>query len=202
MCLCYCISGGLPRDLIRTCRNLIIAAEHFGDEKQLDALCGALLQADISSKVQALETAASEIPLSESVGFIELLNSLDVRSLSDNAAITAALSTPVPVVSNGNPTDHLLDSYASLNHIRSELGIYMIYVGLIFTLFTRLPWGHAELTTPEANRTFERMARLRQAFAINPGFAASLARELMTKGSEPPTAPAAQITSSPRIAEH
>ncbi len=64
-CLCHCLAGGLPRDLIRVTRNLVDIAEHFptpaggtGQPSQtLGELCTALVRAEHRGKMEAAITA-------------------------------------------------------------------------------------------------------------------------------------------------
>jgi len=75
--LCYCISGGLPRDLVRVCRNLIIEVQDRPDRRSLAKLCLAVVGADLLAKLHANEVVASDIPLERYVlNFLQELRSL------------------------------------------------------------------------------------------------------------------------------
>jgi hypothetical protein len=49
LCLCYALSGGLPRDLIRVAREVVQVAEDNGNgaPRKLDAIAGKLLRNDL-----------------------------------------------------------------------------------------------------------------------------------------------------------
>jgi len=51
--LCHCLSGGLPRDLIRVARHAVIAAERGEDTKGLAAVCQQLVLEDLRRKLDA-----------------------------------------------------------------------------------------------------------------------------------------------------
>ena len=68
--LCYCISGGLARDLIRACRNLMALSEKnylpengntSSSDNNLMKLSGSLIKDDLHLKIQAMRVAAKKV---------------------------------------------------------------------------------------------------------------------------------------------
>jgi hypothetical protein len=96
VCLCHCLSGGLPRDLIRTCRNLLIESRKSNGTSELAALCRNLLVADLRAKMQAIETAAATIPLGTDLAdFFETLRSFDRGGLVISRDLAEKLVKPI-----------------------------------------------------------------------------------------------------------
>lgn len=61
LCLCHCLSGGLPRDLIRVARELLERSRVRGASQELTDLTRALITADMDRKLRAIEIAAAEV---------------------------------------------------------------------------------------------------------------------------------------------
>lgn len=181
LCLCHCLSGGLPRDLIRVCRNLLIEAQ---DKKlgTLKALCSALMQADISAKVHALEFEAGETHSSPAlVRFLTILRSVQSNSLSADALrkLTAGLSSPLR--KSGNLSEERKAALWVLNQLRYDLFNYLSFACLILEFFCRDAVTKEDIVLAESNGFFEDVAQLRQALAANPDFAAMTAQRLGSK---------------------
>lgn len=79
--LCYAISGGVPRDLIRACRTLISHAQTLS-ENHLVALSRSILHVELSAKRRALMVEAQSISKSDLRS--RLLSSI-VENLPENA---------------------------------------------------------------------------------------------------------------------
>lgn len=55
VCLCHCLSGGLPRDLIRTARHAVTAAQGGrGPAGRITAVCERLVADDLTGKLHAV----------------------------------------------------------------------------------------------------------------------------------------------------
>jgi hypothetical protein len=53
ICLCHCLSGGLPRDLIRTARHAVTATQPKGASGHIAEVCGQLVIDELASKLHA-----------------------------------------------------------------------------------------------------------------------------------------------------
>jgi hypothetical protein len=180
VCLCHCLSGGLPRDLIRVCRNLVIEARN-GSKNQLRELCSSILRADFASKLHAIETAAGELSIgSDLANFIELLHTLDLEATERWEAITNELKTIIDIP-DGDESDEVGASYAKFNALRAELGIYLTYTRLIYEFFVRSALTRADIERAEKEGTMEDLANLRQSFSLNHSFADLLAHKVVKK---------------------
>lgn len=60
VCLCHCLSGGLPRDLIRICRRVIAIGNELDGDPTLTRICHRLLEEDIRAKAEAMQPVFAE----------------------------------------------------------------------------------------------------------------------------------------------
>ena len=65
MCLCYLMSGGLARDLIRVCRDLLEFLELDKSENSLNLLSKKVIRKDIMSKINAVKIDGKKIDFDE-----------------------------------------------------------------------------------------------------------------------------------------
>lgn len=61
LCFCHVLAGGLPRDLIRTCRALF-DARALGAPNTISGICGRVLSTDLQMKLRAIAVAAEQEP--------------------------------------------------------------------------------------------------------------------------------------------
>jgi len=77
----YCMSGGLPRDLIRNFRNVL---EISKDQSGLSAICDRLMSEDIIAKARAIGTSVQKISLEPQVDrLLEALHRIELCAGSD-----------------------------------------------------------------------------------------------------------------------
>src|SRR5207249_4063444 len=60
VCFCHCLSGGLARDLIRVCRDLLERAQTGEVPNEAALLFGALVAADLQSKLRGTSIIGRE----------------------------------------------------------------------------------------------------------------------------------------------
>ena len=204
--LCYCISGGLARDLVRTCRNLMqyshnaYAVEPGGSGSNLKALSAALIKSDLGLKLHAITIVAKK--LTSGPGLSSFLNNL--QSLENELDSAPSLlqayedllkgSKPLPsdkTVTNG--ANGLVEVYDKLKQrlsgdvpnagdtktlysLHEELATYIYYCVTLLQFFSDVLDGN-KLKQAEKNKAFDELARARQYLAINP----SITRTMLDK---------------------
>gem|GEM_PF-1788351 len=194
--LCYCISGGLARDLVRTCRNLAQHAaaayevDKDGAAANLKALSSALIESDLRLKLHALVVAAKKLPSENSVSaFVEKLHALEngLNSVPTLLRIYEDLMKQVkPALSNGAATNGaagLVEVYdtlkqrlsgatpnpssaAALAALHEELASYLYYCVTLLEFFSDV-LNENVFAKAEEEKVFDRLARARQYLAIN-----------------------------------
>ncbi len=179
LCICHCLSSGLPRDLIRVTRDAIGYAR---DEKQLNAIsqvARALVQADARAKIHATEIAAREIALEpETTLFLTAAAPLErfdpaaVPNLSQIVGLKFALRDDL--------SDDEHPFLRKLIKLQLELEAYLLFAVTAAEIFSGLQteqdWRQAI-----ADDTIGGLAKAREAFELNPGIARFRVMELRLK---------------------
>jgi hypothetical protein len=174
--LCFCLSGGLARDLIRSCRNLVQMAPGGGD---LSELCDRLIREDVRSKVQAVITSAGKVELEpEGSDFIAALYRLESASdegrdmLAECAALNVRLTRSLSA--DKEEAKLLAARRLQLAALGKELTTYVYYSDTLLRYFG--PDYH-KLSAAEASGergSLNYLARARQSLSVNPAVAKSI----------------------------
>ncbi|MFK0258504.1 hypothetical protein [Streptomyces sp. NPDC090445] len=180
VCLCHVLSGGLPRDLIRVARELILIAH--GDptaNRSLEELTRAMVHTDLTRKALAAEVAAQRLDTEPEAGnFIctvdELLTHappptalsllLAVGRLTDG--LSPSTATPEPARS-----DH--DQLNRLNRLRLETAAYVYFCATLIDIFDNslVEAEVQRLTAGVGDGSLAQLAEVRSHFAVNPRLA-------------------------------
>ena len=206
--LCYCISGGLARDLVRACRNLMQHANRAyargeDSDSNLENLSKLLISSDLSLKLQALTVVAKRLTRSDQLSaFLDKVHSLQgkLQSSSDLLAAYVDLlkaSKPVAPKENGSSgANGLVEVYDKLKQrlsgeapstgdgkaiasLHEELASYIYYCVTVLEFFSNV-LDAAKLQQAERDKVFDRLAQARQYLAINP----SITRNMLDKFRE------------------
>lgn len=164
ICFCYCLSGGLPRDLIRSCRNLLMTSQSEVGLTEIGPLSRVILQNDLRKKLEAAETAAAEIALPIEISkFIAELSVMKDALPAINLKTAKSLTKHVGV--KVTKTSAVRELYDKLNRLRGEVGVYAQYVGRLSAFFERSTLDSSDFIGDDADRFFNEMVSIRQAFA-------------------------------------
>ena len=175
--LCYCVSGGLARDLIRACRAALNEPRKDGPELHVSEVCGSMLRADLKLKLRALEIRVKEVRLEQEVtSFLCLLRQIEEEAINPGALVSMAgeLLEEAPGPTTDEPEPIAVDR-RTLRRLREELATYLLYCATVWQLFG--PNFHASME----HGSFDQVAKARQAFAVNPGLARDLLARIQTK---------------------
>ncbi len=192
--LCYCLSGGLPRDLIRSFRRII---ELDTGRSTLFEICDRLVTADIGAKVRATGTSVRLISLEPDVNIVlEALHGLELaagddRSLEDQAAIMLHAGFPggneagadapsdgpaAGKASPAGPPRQSADAAAQRQKLRDlveEIATYVLFVVALRRFFTDA-LTEAQLTKLTDRFAIDRVAEARRYIGVNPMIARTL----------------------------
>lgn len=187
LCLLHCISGGLPRDLIRACRNLQECRQKHG-KTSLSMLCNQILATDIATKLKAIYIAAKEViqepEFSKLLRMLEPLESAVKVQMSSKDLLAAceALfthiadtqvqenqlqnvhSTILPTEKNSNV---IAEVSANLESLRMELVAYLYYNATLIELFAQNPDVDNIETLRDSGR-LDGLVKATHLFAISP----------------------------------
>lgn len=190
--LCYCISGGLARDLIRACRGLLEQSDRQGQGADLPGITTALIRDDVEAKRWAMAVIAKDIPLEPyATAFLEKLHGLagDLARTPDpasllNTLLASAAQLQVLTESNCESQGEVAkDAAAHLEQIGRlglELASYLTYAATVLELFALAPSAEA-LKSAEETGLLDEVAQARQVFAINPGLSRSIIDQVRTR---------------------
>jgi energy-coupling factor transporter ATP-binding protein EcfA2 len=163
LCLCYVLSAGLPRDLIRVTRAMLDQAKMHPAANSLKDITDTLIAKEIARKVRAIEIAAKEVPVEpETTEFLR-----QVAGFRDFHP-----RSPAPVVTIPEKRPDLSEDEAAnmrkLTALRRELDAFVYFSVTTAEFFAR---HETELEWREAVRHgyVQRLGEARQAFELNVG---------------------------------
>ena len=205
--LCYCISGGLARDLVRVCRNLM-QYSHKAHETSLDGcesdlrkLSGALIKSDLQLKLHALTVATKDVPAGARLNsFLTQIHKLENELDSPSSLIEAyqsLMNASRPEPSDGTSTNggespllELPDKSkqgptakptkaddAKTLHALNEELASYIYYCVTILEFFNDVLNENTFAEAEQKMVFDELARARQYLAVN----ATVTRSMLDK---------------------
>jgi hypothetical protein len=179
--VCHCLSGGLPRDLIRVARELVHhdrllvdgRRDCEGDERErastLEELCSALVRAELDGKVSAaLIAARAAIPDTDRQWLLAWLRdeearNADAESLRTRCARLAAWPGVMPTKNGSN------GGTQTARNIALELGAFSYYAATLVEFFTDdLDRDRVQHVIEGDLPIVERLAGARQDFSLSP----------------------------------
>ncbi|MBT2545258.1 hypothetical protein J7E99_32300 [Streptomyces sp. ISL-44] len=177
LCLCHVFSGGLPRDLIRVARELILIAH--GDptaNRSLEALTRSMVHADLTRKALAVKVAAQRLDFEPEAGtFICTVDELLTHSPPPTApslllavgSLTAGLSS-----STGTP-EFARSAHDKLNRLRLETVAYVYFCATLIDIFDNslVEERVKRLAAGVGDGSLAQLAEVRSSFEVNPRLA-------------------------------
>jgi hypothetical protein len=174
--LCHCLSGGLPRDLIRTTRELIHQQEGR-PTMSLGELALAVVRAEFRGKVAAAMEAARLVPGGHSEWLAEWLSELepmavDAARLRDHyEGLRGCPALTLDGTDQSDPAQRV-------HEIAVEVSVFDYYAATVLGFFGDEPAFVAsieplpgDIIDPLAEAAVESLAKARQQFSVNPWLA-------------------------------
>ena len=177
--LCHVLSGGLPRDLIRTARRLVEVYENSSGKNDLESLVAALMCEEFRAKADAVRFAAgTEAPPEPLLtNFVAWLVEFG-ETIPDREQMIAFCSG-IETLATGRLPVSTLDAEgkgrrSKVLRMGLELGAYGYFAATVLEVFRN------DLTPEEIRRvadgtrdapTLEALAKARAAFVVNPNSA-------------------------------
>jgi hypothetical protein len=134
VCLCQCLSGGLPRDLIRVARHVVGEGKKAEpDSDQLAMICGRLVANDLIRKLDAtsIRWAGRRLPEPQS----ELLYAIQqiIEPLPDGNALREGIQGILKGLATASGRPNVGEDLAAL----AELAGYLYYLVTLIEVFTQ-----------------------------------------------------------------
>lgn len=154
---CHCLSGGLPRDVIRACRDVFDAAEGM-DSRNLPDLARAVLRQDLKQKIAATVTAVRQsVGVADASGIIESLGNVAI----DDAGPADLLGHYSGVLDAARASAHRTSQSLAI-----DFATYCLYAATLIEIFDRSSSGDAWEAAAKAG-TFDDLAALRRRLEID-----------------------------------
>jgi hypothetical protein len=171
-CLCHCLAGGLPRDLIRACRSLYLLAPKAAG-RTLTELAMLLIEEDFGRKRHAIELSAKQLDIEQVSDFLMAMRGLEhlepsVDLLDRHAAVFAAGSK----LSDAEPSS----DERRLAGLSMEFGCYLLYCATLIAFFGD-QLNEAAVRIAEQSGAFEALAKARQMMSLDPKLSWQLCAE-------------------------
>ncbi len=176
--LCYCLSGGLARDLIRTCRNALDEPRKEKEKKELSIseVCERLVNSDLNAKLRAMKIGAKDLGLErETTEFLAELREIETEPAEAANLIERAenLLTNIPVAQNNEKEEETLhEERRKLRRLHEELASYLIYSATLVQFFDD-KFDYEAVEKARKDGILDRLAKAKQDFAVNPGLPCS-----------------------------
>ena len=193
--LSYCMSGGLPRDLIRSFRKVLeVDGPSPGQPPSLSTVCNQLVTNDIVAKALAVRTAARKIKLPVEIDLLVTA----MRQLEDAAGIDDALETQArqlldptffPAPASARIVGEEKGAEAALNQLRDlaeEIATYIFYVVALRRFFTD-KLSQADLVAAIDSGRIDKLAQARRYLGVNPAISRSMIDGWKASLSVPPS---------------
>jgi len=171
-CLCHVLAGGLPRDLIRSCRSLYLLASQ-SPERTLHALTASLVVDDLRRKCRAIIHSAKRLDTNYTSNFLVAVNRIQAQQptaafLDDQA--TLFVSAP-PMLA-----DKASEEERRLAGLCFEFGNYLYFCATLLSYYDdRLDEVAFRRALQEG--AFDALAEARQSLSIDPKLAGELCAE-------------------------
>jgi len=177
-CLCHCLAGGLPRELIRVARELV----HWANELKTDSpllLTGALVGSELRGKVAAAMVAARSAPSAQQEWVLAWIQRQEVDQ-ADSELLRGSYAEFVQWPGR-DPASGETEADQRLREIVVELTVFSYYASTVLDFYTDeeqlVPFLVGD-TSPQrlsddAKRAIAILARARQQFSLTPGLAAT-----------------------------
>jgi KAP family P-loop domain len=171
----YCLSNGLARDLIRSCRNVIESDRELSSKNvtvKSSSIYGQMIAQDIESKIISIYIEAKKVTMeSDAVKFLEVTCQLEL-------AIQNGLSSKILL----DTCEILSTKYVSteitygkeLECLRTEFLAYLYYMTTLFEIFAEGKCLKLLDSTVESISSLSKLVKARQFFAVNVEFACLL----------------------------
>ena len=183
--LCHVLAAGLPRELVRSARDLAHAARDAADDagRSLEALVQRLIENEIEAKAWAFNAAAERLPLGAARdAFLAEVRRLTVWKLSRTDLLQlrdrllSAVPAPARRLRHKRPAPPE-PAAAKVLEMREELGTFLYFLALVQRVFTSA-LDEAAMKRLERDRVIDLLAEVRRGQAVNQAMARALLDEL------------------------
>lgn len=172
--LCYCLSGGLARELIRCFRDLVEQASLPTNNRDLGSLARVLVWLELRDRARAVGFAATRLEAEPERGeLLHLLHQLSLSPPTSSTLLSAYERLCVDCELAATDESPERPAQAALKRLSVEIGTYVYYLATVLEFFTSMP---SRATMERAMGSgLDELARSYQALATS----STLSRQLL-----------------------
>lgn len=164
LCLCYVLSAGLPRDLIRITRVMLEFAKMNPNSNSITDIAEALIAGEAGKKVRAIEIAARELSVEpETTEFLR-----QVTKLRDYHPRLRTFPTGTELFNRADLSDDDAINVRKLIELRRELDSFLYFSATTAEFFSKFK-TQGDWSEAIGRGLVEKLGRARQAFELNVG---------------------------------
>ena len=164
--LCYCLSGGLPRDLIRAFRILLELHRDDPDSNDLISLASSSIESELRSRVRRI-TFEAKNKIEAGIGVVTFIKKLqELKSIEPNVQKLLDAARELCQESNKAPEE--------IQPICRELGIYLYYYATLLETFNKKQSTWSGESDDEIKEWANSLALTRQSLSTSSDIAVSL----------------------------
>jgi hypothetical protein len=173
VCLCYCLSGGLARDLIRAARSILDSSDG-PKARDLRSICEAVVKEELRAKTDAVTAAIKRVDLEPEAS--ELLRWFRALEAPHLAAVRSLRQRrwfeqqDALMLTNADRDSLEREGQRTLRRLARELTGFYYYCATLLEVFDgRLTKDRLQKAEADAGPlSLDQLARSRQTFAVNP----------------------------------
>lgn len=165
--LCYCLSGGVSRDLIRAARGSVEASFEVKDNPTLPVITRLVLSRDLRGKAAAISAAMSAIDLEPQVSDVLYW----VQHVSIDDLVSGQIQTKIDqlekfMTTAADHSDQLDGDLLLLRRLTAEFAGYCYYLGTLLDIFYNKETSRLA-EEPKHDYEFDKLVVGRQQFTVN-----------------------------------
>lgn len=165
--LCYCLSGGLSRDLIRAARNAVDASNE-AENPSLSVITSMVLAKDLKGKADAISAAMAPIEFEPQVSeVLHWVRHVELDSLTADSIQAEISRVDGILLFPEDESERRERDLLMLRRLTAEFAGYCYYVGTLLDIFAPKEAGSQSVTKSEFDHEFDVLAVGRQLFTVN-----------------------------------
>ena len=166
VCLCHCLAGGLPRELIRVARSVVDA-----QSTTLEGICLELIRSDLKGKVASwrasiVKSATNNVNKADFVAFI---NTYVTGKVTSSDLLSAVKAPP----KFANAVDGIDNFEARAKELQEQVLAYLYFCATVLEVFSQDLTQEQVIIATKTGRpgSFDVLASVRQEFSVSPRIA-------------------------------
>ncbi|MCX2495384.1 hypothetical protein OQX63_17975 [Pedobacter sp. PF22-3] len=163
--LAYCLSAGLPRDIIRVFRDITRISQFH---KKLDIVCNLLIKEDVRNKLFAISSIVRKLPntLVAKLKFLDIIDTstIDLSIIELQKLVINLYKLRKELEEDTSGDSNAIELCYRLKEMIDEVYSYLGYILTIWELFSK-ELDLAKIDEMETNQSFVQIAKAKQSLS-------------------------------------